>query len=254
MDRNIYPLLMAELRSRMKARKLTYADLGKKANIPAATVKKWFATSDGALSRVTRLCPALGTTLQEILATVEHQTVRTITMGQKQQAYFLSDYRAFEVYWLLVYERRSIAEIREALGMREVEVRRRLLKLDKLELISYGLDDKAKVPKVVPVRWTPEGLFIRQVFKAWMQSIITDGLKSTDQSDIILQYMQLTDQSEAEFRKDLIALEEKYARRTIHEMQLNIPNLNASRFLAVRVKGRFRTRETSVISDENLGS
>lgn len=235
-----YPLIMNHFKVLMKSQKVSYSRLAVLVKTPESTVKKWFLADDGTLKRINLICRALGTTLEEVLKIINKETVRTIKMGKQQQEHFLNDPRCFEVYWLLVYERCSPVEIESLLKLTQAEVRKYLLKLDRFKLIEYSIKEKALVPKAIPVRWNSDGPFMQKIFRDWSKGIIEESLNQTASSNLILQYFQISADSEIELKKDLLALEEKYARRTIRELSsLKRPNVKNLRFVSALVEGSF---------------
>jgi hypothetical protein len=114
-----------------------------------------------------------------------------------------------------------------------------LLALDKLSLIELGAKEKIRLPRVKPVRWTAEGLFMKKLLKEWSLELLNSALDSEENGNFVLQYFQLSEESQHEFKNDLLKLEEKYARRTIYEMKAPGIELKKIRFLNVLGEGSF---------------
>lgn len=239
MEHNQYSVIMNQLHALMKKQKMSYGRLSNLIKVPESTLKKWFHAKDGSFNRINVICEALQTSLSEVLESIHIQHVRTFVMGKKQQDYFLKDMTAFKVYWLLVYERLSPTDIEKRLRLNTVELRKYFFKLDLLNLIDVNLKEKVLVPKANPIRWNPKGAFMQKIFKNWSGAIVEESLQSKKDSDLILQYFQISEDSEIEFRKDLVALEEKYARRTIQELRSSPQMLKKIRFVAALAQGEF---------------
>ena len=241
MDNISYPIIMLHLHRLRKSQKLSYSRLSTILNTPESTLKKWFSAQDGALSRINLLCGAMGTTLEDLLRTINQEQVKMIVMGQKQQNHFLHDWPSFEVYWMLVYERLSPAEIRVALNLSEADLRKHFLKLDRLNLIEFNIKESALVPKVVPVRWSCQGPFLQKLFRKWCQDLLESALLTTPDSNLNLQYFQISAESEKELRQELRNLQEKFARKTFHDMNVKGRDIKKLRFLSLLAAGSFLT-------------
>ncbi len=242
MDSPSYSAIMAHLHKVMKKQKISFSRLSTVIGKPESTLKKWFGAEDGALSRIQLVCSALGITLGEILQRIDQEQLKTIVMGAKQQAHFLQDMRSFEIYWLLVYERFSLPEVRDALKLSESDLRRHLLKLDRLKLIEFNIKEKTIVPKVIPVRWACQGPFLQKLFRDWSQKMLEQSLASGTPGNFILQYFQLSPESEKELHHDLTKLEEKFARKTISYISQAGENIKGIRFLMASAEGSFLPR------------
>ncbi len=234
-----YAIVMKALKNLLRAQKISYADLANRIDVPEDTLKKWFTSTDGAYSRISLICQAAGVSFSELLKDLERQNVVTYEMGGEQQAYFSKDYHAFKVYWLLVYERLSVESIQKLLQLNLGELKKILLKLDRFKLIELGPYDKVVTPEVVPIRWSPKGVFMRKIFTDWSHGVIEKSTSSEKSGDIILQYFQISSESEVELREDLIKLEEKYARRTSREMGMKEIEIKKMRFLCALAEGGY---------------
>lgn len=238
MDFISYQSIMKHLHQLMKTQKLTYNHLSVIIKRPESTIKKWFLSKDGSLHRINLICQALGVHLEDVLNALNQQKIKTFIMGKKQQEHFNNNFLSFKVYWLLVYERRTALEIQQLLKIDENVLRKHFLQLDQLNLIKVDLKEKAKPPKVTPIRWSAEGVFMQKIFREWSLGIIKQSLLSKKSSDLLLQYFQISEKSEMELRKDLIALEEKYARQTIQDIQMG-EALKKIRFVTALAEGSF---------------
>lgn len=239
MEYSVYSTATSLIKQRMKLQKMTYARLSFLMKVPESTLKKWFLAQDGSLNNLSRICSLLGADLYEILLAAKSQEVRTFAMSASQQEHFLKDETAFEIYWLLVYERLSVSEIEQKLNLSSQEVLKRLLKLDRLKLIQLNPDEKILNPKLQPVRWSPEGPFMKKIYRKWINAIVDQGLLQNENDQLKLQFFQLSKSSMQELQKDLLVLEEKYARRTIQEMRVKEIKPEKIRFLCVTAKGSF---------------
>ncbi|MFP5386749.1 MAG: helix-turn-helix domain-containing protein [Bacteriovoracia bacterium] len=234
-----YKAVMNFLREVLRDRKISYLQLSDLIQVPESTLKKWFISEDGTFNRVNIICNALGITLNDVLIALDQRTVVTFSISKKAQDYFMKDRMTFAVYWLLVYERFGQKEIMEFLQLPEKNLKKILLKLDHLNLITLEAGDKVKIPKVTPVRWSQDGEFMQMIFKEWSHEVLSECLTGRPKTHLFLQYFQLTKESTEEFKRDINLLEEKYARRTVQEMNVQKGRLKKVRFVLGAAEGPF---------------
>lgn len=234
-----YPAVMQEIKKQLKRSKVSYARLAGLLDIPESTLKKWFTAKDGSFGRITQLCDVLGIQVHALIKAVEEQRVLTLSFSTAQQNLFSKDLNSFKVYWLLVYERMDEENIRKVTGLKLNEYKALLYKLDKVNLIQVGKEDKVKVPKMKPVRWNFEGPFMEKLLAQWSSRLHSDAMEKKTFSRLILQFFQLSPESAAEFKKDMEALEEKYARRTILELSTYPGQRKQIRYLCTTAEGSF---------------
>jgi hypothetical protein len=114
-----------------------------------------------------------------------------------------------------------------------------LLRLDKLNLIIVGARDVVKLPRMRPIRWQFSGLFMEKIQEKWTRDLLRDANSTGDSSRSVLQFYQLTEEALVEFHKDVRALEERYARRTIMELNGPKKELRLVRYLSAVAEGSF---------------
>lgn len=241
---NLYQPLVLQLKKILKQRKVSYAKLAKTLGVPESTLKKWFAAKDGSINRLSLVCESLGLNLSQLLQEVERETVQTHTFNKKQQELFLNDPLAFRVFWLLVYERRTAEDVEALLKLTATRLHSYLTKLDRLDLLQLTSKGKVVLPKAFPLRWNWRGDFLERALARWSEVIVKNAYleqqhETSANQNLTLQYFQLTQQSEFELREDLRNLEEKYARRTIHELLLGDPELRRMGFVCAISKKKF---------------
>ena len=234
-----YPGLMRLLKAQLKAHNLTYAMLAQTLDVSESTLKKWFVAKDGSFNRIVSICEALGIPVHQVLREFEDQGVLMLTFTREQQAAFLADREAFNVYWLLVYERLSSPAAQVRLKLGDAKYHRLLLQLDRLKLIQLNPHDRVKVPRMRPVGWVFAGPFMKPLAKEWVNGIVSDAPGTDSPTRFMLQFFQLTSESEAELQTELKALEEKFARRTIMELSGTTKPRRQIRYLSALAEGSF---------------
>jgi hypothetical protein len=238
MDQISYADMMNAFKKLMKTRKLGYARLGASLKIPESTLKKWFTAKDGSWERIAKIAGALGISMTDLIKSVENTRVTTLTVPAKVQAWFQADAVGFKVYWMLVYERTHPDEIKSRLRLTSPQLKSYLLKLDRLGLIDFTEKEQPLLPALRPVRWSPEGMFVKTQFRDWSLGVLKAALQSPERN-FILQHFQLSDASSKELCEDIKKLEEKFARRTIFELNDPETTTHRIRFLNCVADGGF---------------
>ncbi|WP_408096897.1 helix-turn-helix domain-containing protein [Peredibacter sp. HCB2-198] len=234
-----YELVMAELKKALKRQNTSYAELARQMDLPESTLKKWLNAEDGSFNRINMICQAMGLSVFGVIKNAEEQNVQTFTFNEAQQQHFMKDKESFVVYWLLVYERLSVDAVIQKLALDKDEINKILLRLDRLGLVQFGAENVLRVPKMRPIRWKFEGAFMTELLRDWVTKLFKDNLLNKKGSALMLQFFQLTPQSEDEFRREIAQLEEKYARRTILELNNPSQKLKQIRYISALAEGSF---------------
>jgi hypothetical protein len=239
MAQSTYKTTMKFLKMKLKRSGVSYSRLSTTLDVPESTLKKWFSADDGSFNRISKICETLGLPVYLVLKEAEEQNIKTFSFSKDQQVAFLKDYTAFKAYWLMVYERKSQDEAMILLNLKATEFRKILFKLDRMGLIQLGSGDLVKVPKMRPVEWKFSGAFMNELSEEWVSGILKDSKAEKNASRLILQFFQLTTNSQQEFLNEIRMLEEKYARRTIMELSGDKQNLKQIRYLSGCAEGSF---------------
>ncbi|OCX63776.1 hypothetical protein BFP70_11810 [Thioclava sp. SK-1] len=90
------------LKSVLKARKVTYADLAQRLEVSEPTIKRVFADRDCKLSRMVEICAALDLTLDDLMAQASHVDLRPTQLSGMQEARLATNRPAFNLFLLLL--------------------------------------------------------------------------------------------------------------------------------------------------------
>lgn len=94
--------LFALLKTVLKARGITYADLAKRLGLSEPTIKRIFAEQDCKLSRMNDICAVLDLTLEDLVAEANRVDVKPIRLTGHQEARLAEDRAAFNLFLLLL--------------------------------------------------------------------------------------------------------------------------------------------------------
>jgi transcriptional regulator with XRE-family HTH domain len=235
-----YQAATNNLKRALKQRGLTYHQLAHGIGLSESGVKKIFLAKDGSFQRLAQICRHVGISISEI---VEDNSSREVEFSQRQQQEFLKAPRLFHLYWLLVYERRSISDSQQALRLNKSECFSLMRKLDNLDLIKLLPGDRIRVPSIKAVSWSGDNEFVRKLYRDWSRDLVDSLRMNTQQPNefFLLRYLQMTSQTYTEFREALRNLEVEFVRRAIHEMRTQPSRVGHVRWLVAADKLSFVT-------------
>lgn len=227
---NEYRTAIENLKAVLKQKKINYKELAQGLKLSESGIKKILGAQDGSFQRLIQICRFVGISLSELL-----EDGKTLDVGftPRQQTEFLKEPLLFQVYWLLVYERRSMTEVQEELRLNKTEAFRLARRLDVLSLITLLPGDRMRLPSVRAVRWTGDGEFIRKTYRDWSRRLVEDVAKPVSDAGelFIIRYFQMTTKTHGEFIAAIKALETEFVRRAIHEMRTRPPGLEHVRWI-----------------------
>lgn len=241
---NEYRAAIESLKAVLKAKQITYKELAQAVKLSESGLKKIFAAQDGSFQRLAQISRYIGISLSELIE--ENKTV-DVGFSQKQQTEFLKEPLLFQVYWMLVYERRKVDSIQDELKLNKTEAFRILRRLDILDLIKLLPGDRLRIPSVKAVRWTGDGEFIRKMYREWSRNLVSDVAKvhSEPEELFIIRYFQMTPKTYTELLAAQKALEAEFIRRGIQEMRTRPPGLVHVRWLVAADTRSFITGKKS---------
>lgn len=227
---NEYEVAVENLKTVLKQRRITYRELAQGIGYSESGVKKILNARDGSFQKVAQICRYVGLSLSEII-----EDGRTLKVGfsARQQTAFLEDPLLFRFYWLLVYERRSLEKVREALKISTKESFQLSRRLDGLDLLKLLPGDRLRLPTLKAVSWTGEGPFLQKLYRDWSRALVTRLAKPDFQEGelFILRYLQMTPKTFAEFKEAIHTLEAEFVRRSVQEMRIHPDKIQNVRWL-----------------------
>lgn len=139
--------LFTRLKSALKARNMTYADIADRLSVSEITIKRIFSEQDCKLSRLNEICRAADIDLQELIESTSQHIASPSRLSSKQSQ-ALANNRSLLSIFLLLLNRYSPGKIRTIYQLPEHTMYRFLRALEELELIRLeeGLDITLLVP------------------------------------------------------------------------------------------------------------
>jgi DNA-binding Xre family transcriptional regulator len=148
--------LVEALKSALKGRDITYAQLAKLIKMSEANVKRMFSRHTMTLQRLEEICAAIEIDFFE-LAKLARQKSELITELSVQQEKQLSDDARLLGTWYLLANGWSLAKIIETYDITEPEAIGLAVKLDKIGVIELGVGNTVKLKTSRTVRFRLHG-------------------------------------------------------------------------------------------------
>jgi len=195
--------LFAALKAVLKARGLTYADVAAGVGMSESGVKKIFSVGDCSLTRLAAIADVADVSLGSLFELASRPPFERIGLSEVQQRALLEAPRLFAFYWKLAIERWELDRIRRTFALEEAQVRRWLRRLDGLDLVQVGVDDRIRLPHGDLVRWIPEGPLLDHLYERWSRDVIDRCLQDGQSGLFRLHYVELRPETAAALEAEL---------------------------------------------------
>ena len=148
--------LVDALKTCLRARGLTYGELGAKLGISEPTVKRMFSRGTFTLARIEQILEAIELDLQELARLAREGSARPIELTSDQEAALAQDERLFSVFWL-VQNNWSFDEILAAFAIPRAHLTGCFARLERLKLIRWGPRKRVRLLVRRDFRWRDGG-------------------------------------------------------------------------------------------------
>jgi len=180
------------LKSVLRARKFTYAELARRLDLSEPTVKRIFAEKDCKLSRITEICDVLDLSLADVTAQASRIEVRPIELGDRIEAQLAEDRPAFHLF-LLLRDGMTAEAIMTHYHLDQSDMfvlARRLEKIGLIEVMPMG---RIRLLEDRPIRFRRDGPLHRTLVKLNMDFIQEAYLRAdTDMSGFLTQSRRIS--------------------------------------------------------------
>jgi AcrR family transcriptional regulator len=149
-------LLVLELKRVLKERGITYAQIAKRLELSLPTVKRLFSNQDFSLARIDEICDLAGIQLADLVDRLRQGSAPVTQLTVAQEEELMSDPKLFLMTYL-VMNRWRFEDIVKAYELSEREVRRLLIRLDRLRIIELQPGDKVRLLVTRSFAWRPDG-------------------------------------------------------------------------------------------------
>ena len=211
--------LVRTLKRRLKIQGMTYRDLGQALDLSEASVKRLFASERFSLDRVVEITHLLGYTLAEIAqeAAVAEQRLHTLTAAQEKE--LVSDAKLLLVA-VCALNQWETGDIVARYQISEAECIQRLVRLDRLRLITLLPGNRIRLNVARDFDWLPRGP-IRTYFREHGMHDFLSSEFAGENAVMAFSHAMLTDAAVAKMHAEMRKLRQKFAE--LHEESLASP-------------------------------
>lgn len=144
------------LKSVLRARRMTYAELGKQLDTSEPTIKRLFASRDCKISRLSEICAILDLSLDDVVAQASRVEITPRSLGDRIEAQLADDLPAFHLY-LLLTDGVGIDRIMDHCGLTPDDVFRIGCRLERMELVRVLPHGRLKLADEGPMKLRRDG-------------------------------------------------------------------------------------------------
>jgi len=148
--------IVAELKSVLRERNLTYAVIAERIGVSEGTVKRWFSHDDFAMDKFERVCEVAGIEVTELIGRLDDAKGRRTELTEAQEAELMSDPKLLLMAHLLV-NRWTYDDILSVYKLSAQEAQRLLIRLDRMKVIELLPQNKVRLLVSRHIKWRPDG-------------------------------------------------------------------------------------------------
>jgi transcriptional regulator with XRE-family HTH domain len=211
--------LLATLKRQLRQQGKTYRDVGAALDLSEPSVKRLFTSGTFSLDRLVEVCNLLGFTLAELAqeATAAASRLRTLTVAQEKE--LVSD-PCLLLVAVCALNHWTVKDMLAVYRLSEAECLQRLLRLDRLHLISLLPGNRIRLDVSRDFDWLVDGP-IREFFRSQGLGDFLDSRFARADESLAFSNGMLTEAAIDKLHAELRNLRRSYAQ--LHEESLASP-------------------------------
>lgn len=156
MEERLRGEIFDSLKTALRKRGLTYADLAARMDLSEPTIKRLFSDRDCKMGRLLALCDHAGVSLGDLLDHARRHAPAPLDLPPAVEAELAATPRLFHLF-ILLRDGVPEVEIMDCIGLSRAEMVRLQLRLEHLGLARTGADGRIRVLSDLPVRFRRHG-------------------------------------------------------------------------------------------------
>ena len=211
--------VVSTLKKVLKVKKITYKSLADELGMSESGVKKLLTSKDISLTRVEQITRLIGLSLADLFQIADEAEVKNVRLSPKQENALFENNLLFRVYWFLAVEEKSLDAIKKSEKLTNDQLQRNLMKLENLDLIKVGKNQRVVSVHKGLFRWASDGPLVKKLNHEWSENTLKKVLNSKNSADQLhrLSYLRLSEKSKAAFYDRLNELVNEFARLSQRE-------------------------------------
>lgn len=207
------------LKKVLKVKKITYKSLADDLGMSESGVKKLLTSKDISLTRVEQITRLIGLSLADLFQIADEAEVKNVRLSPKQENALFENNLLFRVYWFLAVEEKSLDAIKKSEKLTNDQLQRNLMKLENLDLIKIGKNQRVISVHKGLFRWASDGPLVKKLNHEWSENTLKKVLFRKNSADDLhrLTYLRLSEKSKTAFYERLNELVNEFARLSQRE-------------------------------------
>ena len=224
--------VVSTLKKVLKVKKITYKSLADELGMSESGVKKLLTSKDISLTRVEQITRIIGLSLADLFQIASEAEVKNVRLSPKQESALFENNMLFRVYWFLAVEEKTLDAIKKSEKLTADQLQRNLMKLENLDLIKIGKNNRVASVHKGLFRWASDGPLVKKLNNEWSENTLKKVLTAKSGSENLhrLSYLRLSEKSKNQFYERLNELVNEFAR------------------LSQREKNRYADRDLTAVS------
>jgi predicted transcriptional regulator len=235
----------------MKQQGIQYNDLAKTLRVSTATVKRRLNKGELSISELSEIASCLGTSFYELVELSKQNTQEAYLFSEGQEKLFAGDLSYMMLFRAIIMGL-NFVQLKNELDLKESELRKKLRRLEEVELIQLMSRDRISLLARFPFKWREDGPLQKAYYQKNLQSIfsyIASNYKAStynEETGSLCKPFEflLTVNHKKDFSRDLMEILKKYQNLSLMEIQ-------AKSSKAAAVSGILQLDQFSIWNVEN---
>lgn len=206
-----HPIFVA-LKKQLKARKVSYAELGKRMKMSEANVKRIFSEESCSLARLGQICDVIQISFSDLVRASTELEPEFFVLEKSTEAFFADNLDYF-LFFRQMEHGKSLKEMQDHHGLSLKELNRYAKKIEELGLIERMPGDKVRIVPKGYLQLGKESRLLKEYFRRWVPHFFERVMVPGPQHFMKVFSTGLTERNRKELVKDLEAVMVKYQER-----------------------------------------
>ena len=211
--------IVTMLKRRLKLHGMTYRDLAKALKVSEPSVKRVFASGRFTAERLIEVCEILGITLAELTQEAAIAEKQLHTLSEDQERVLVSDEKLLLVA-VCVLNHWAVGDITHTYSFSEAQVIAKLVKLDRLRLLTLLPGNRIRLNVARDFDWLPHGPIRDYFHRNGMPDFLNSRFLGSEEV-LAFSHGMLTDIAISKMQSEVRKLRQRFAE--LHEESLAAP-------------------------------
>ena len=211
--------IIGTLKSLLRSKHTTYADIARGLKMSEANVKRMFATGRMTLERIESICQLIDIDLSDLFQLYHDARQKTVQLTQSQERQLVDDTQLLLVA-VCVRNHHSFEDILEHYEISNTDLIHKLAQLDRLKIIDLLPNNKIKLRIAENFSWIPNGP-IERFYEQAIQKEFLKGRFGGDNSPRLFLSGLLSESSQAVMAKRFQLISDEFTQ--LHRRDCELP-------------------------------